>query len=78
MLYISQRCRPPQPVTGITLLFFFYEDDVRTSQETPMAFHGLYGDSFAFLYEDDVLTSQETPLGFQGLVWRYICFFICR
>jgi hypothetical protein len=37
-----------------------YVDDVRTTQETPVALHGLWQDAFTFfIYADDVRTSLE-------------------
>jgi hypothetical protein len=43
------------------LLFFYYSDDVRTSQEA-WTTTVCYGDSLIFLYVDDVRTSQEAHL----------------
>jgi hypothetical protein len=68
-VYITQETHsPPDPVTGISLVFL-YVDGVRTSQEKhPPACISCYLDRFTSLYVDDGRTTQETYTDLNSLL----------
>jgi hypothetical protein len=67
--YLAENVCGPQRSLYRDSFTVLYVDDVRTSQETLLAFTACYGDSFTLLYVYYVRTSQETPTGLHDL-WR--------